>query len=119
MTDQEIEGAIESVRCKGQNLNADDTRAYIAEMLVELLSWRRGDRQRIAGKNFARFKTPKEALAEFESEKTILHNAWCAIEWLMCDYSPDRLTYLNNLSKCSMGTAKLYKEVEKLKKNLK
>lgn len=116
MTDQEIEGAIDGVRCRGQNLNMNDTRAYIAGMLEELLAWRRSDRARIAGLNFARFENVQDALKAFDEELAIMHNAWCAIAWLMCEWSPDRLTYLRNLEKFNMGTVKMTKEIAKLEK---
>lgn len=116
MTDLEIEGAIEGVRCRGQNLNMIDTREYIAGMLDELLALRRSDRARIAGLNVCRFENVQDALKAFEEELTIMHHAWCAISWLMCEYSPDRLTYLRNLEKFNMSTVKMAKEIKKLEK---
>ena len=116
MTDLEIEGVIARVRCSGQNLNAVDTREYIAGMLDELLAWRRSDRARIAGLNVCRFENVQDARKAFEEEPTIMHHAWCAISWLMCEWSPDRLTYLRNLEKFHMSTVKMAKEIQKLKK---
>lgn len=66
--------------------------------------------------NFERFRSAGEALKEFEAETAIMHQAWCALDWIYCELSPDRLTYLRNLDKLHVGTIAGSKEMKKLEK---
>lgn len=71
-------------------------------------------------KNFERFadKGGRAALEECEEDPAVMHIAWAFAEWLWCDWSADRLTYLRNMESKRILKTPGYQEIKRLEKKI-